>query len=202
MREFFSAQRAEFESDFNAGRNPFLSWGKWDAILLQMIVPTAQSGADLAKKNVMGFVESKKSARAESNLKQGLIATEKASLINSTTRKKLQAVIDTGAKEIKDFVKVWSSALKSRSTLIGVDVSTTATNTGLIDGMTQTGVGKKQWVSQKDVYTRESHAAAHGQTVSRDDAFVVGGALLRFPGDPLGPDDEVINCRCYITIGG
>jgi hypothetical protein len=31
-----------------------------------------------------------------------------------------------------------------------------------------------------------------------DEKFKVGDAELMFPGDPEGPADEVINCRCAV----
>lgn len=44
----------------------------------------------------------------------------------------------------------------------------------------------------------EDYDGLDGQTVSLDDVFDVGGAQLQFPGDPDGPADEVINCRCAL----
>jgi hypothetical protein len=31
-----------------------------------------------------------------------------------------------------------------------------------------------------------------------DEPFTVGGASLMYPGDPAGPAEEVINCRCCV----
>lgn len=56
----------------------------------------------------------------------------------------------------------------------------------------------KTWTATADERTRESHLEADGQTVKNDDTFTVGGAELRFPSDPNGPPEEVINCRCVI----
>ncbi len=59
------------------------------------------------------------------------------------------------------------------------------------------GVEQKQWMSFLDDRTRDTHAAANGQTVPMDEPFVVGEALLMFPGDPESDHpEEVINCRC------
>lgn len=57
---------------------------------------------------------------------------------------------------------------------------------------------KKEWLVVEDERTRESHNLANGQVVDIDDPFSVGGAALMFPGDPDGPPEEVINCRCVI----
>ena len=55
-----------------------------------------------------------------------------------------------------------------------------------------------EWLSSKDARVRPSHQAADGQQVLLNKPFTVGGALLRFPGDPQGPAREVVNCRCTI----
>lgn len=55
---------------------------------------------------------------------------------------------------------------------------------------------RKMWLATEDHRTRENHRHAEGQVVDVHDTFVVGTARLRFPGDPLGPAREVINCRC------
>jgi hypothetical protein len=58
----------------------------------------------------------------------------------------------------------------------------------------------KVWISTDDARTRPTHAAADGQRAGLDEAFIVGGARLQFPGDPTGPADEVINCRCGLLL--
>lgn len=55
------------------------------------------------------------------------------------------------------------------------------------------------WDATGDPRTRETHTDADGQSVKgAEEAFAVGGARLRFPGDTeLGaPAEEVIQCRC------
>lgn len=58
------------------------------------------------------------------------------------------------------------------------------------------GVMRKQWQATEDERTRHTHHEADGQTVAFADPFTVGGFSLAFPGDPAGPPQEVINCRC------
>lgn len=58
------------------------------------------------------------------------------------------------------------------------------------------GVMRKQWQATEDERTRHTHHEADGQTVPFADPFTVGGFSLAFPGDPAGPPQEVINCRC------
>lgn len=56
----------------------------------------------------------------------------------------------------------------------------------------------KRWVTMHDNAVRETHVVADGQMVRISAPFVVGGYNLRFPGDPVGPAENWINCRCVI----
>lgn len=56
----------------------------------------------------------------------------------------------------------------------------------------------KVWIATDDSRTRPTHVAADGQRTLLSEPFVVGGARLMFPGDPRGPANEVIQCRCTI----
>lgn len=56
----------------------------------------------------------------------------------------------------------------------------------------------KVWISTDDKRTRPTHTAADKQRTLLRSPFRVGGANLLFPGDPRGPANEVINCRCSL----
>lgn len=56
----------------------------------------------------------------------------------------------------------------------------------------------KQWIATDDTRTRPTHNAADKQRTLLSEPFIVGGARLLFPGDPTGPAQEVINCRCSL----
>ncbi len=56
----------------------------------------------------------------------------------------------------------------------------------------------KRWFSTEDERTRPTHNAAHDQVRAMHQLFDVGGAKMRFPRDPNGPPQEVINCRCIV----
>ena len=58
----------------------------------------------------------------------------------------------------------------------------------------------KTWHNAHDARVRPTHSAAGGQTVPLEATFNVGGARLQYPGDPGGPPQEVINCRCTFTV--
>lgn len=59
--------------------------------------------------------------------------------------------------------------------------------------------GTKTWLATEDARTRPTHVLADGQTVRMAEPFIVGGFPLQFPGDPSGPLEEIIMCRCTTT---
>ena len=65
----------------------------------------------------------------------------------------------------------------------------------------QTGPGwVKEWHTEMDGRERPSHRRADGQVRPLNEPFLVGNSLMRYPGDPTAPADEVINCRCDMII--
>lgn len=56
----------------------------------------------------------------------------------------------------------------------------------------------KEWAAVEDSRTRPAHAEADGQRRDMNDTFNVGGASLKYPGDPSAPAKQIINCRCTV----
>lgn len=52
------------------------------------------------------------------------------------------------------------------------------------------------WLATMDTRTRETHRIADGERAPVDGPWMVGGFPLMYPGDPAGPAEEVIQCRC------
>lgn len=73
-----------------------------------------------------------------------------------------------------------------------------AARTDVFDLVAQTlgGDYEQVWIATLDKRTRTSHRSADGQRVPLGNPFTVGGASLRYPGDPYGPGKETIQCRC------
>lgn len=53
-----------------------------------------------------------------------------------------------------------------------------------------------RWVTMRDEDVRATHAALEGQTIIPGGTFDVNGNALHYPGEPVGPPDIWINCRC------
>ena len=59
---------------------------------------------------------------------------------------------------------------------------------------------QKRWDTEHDMRVRSSHRAVDGQVTALGMPFYVDGFPLMFPGDPIGPPETVINCRCNLVI--
>ena len=58
------------------------------------------------------------------------------------------------------------------------------------------------WKATFDGRTRDSHAILHGESTGIDEPFVspLTQARIRYPGDPMAPAGEIINCRCALSV--
>lgn len=95
----------------------------------------------------------------------------------------------------------WSN----RSTVIARTETLGALNAGRADAFVEVAEELDQpfeqvWLSTIDNRTRPTHRAADFQRVPVGGLFKVGSAMLRRPGDPLGPGKEVIQCRCTMLL--
>jgi len=59
----------------------------------------------------------------------------------------------------------------------------------------------KTWITMLDDRVRDHHIPMHGVTVAAGQTFNVGGYSLHYPGEPVGPPDIWINCRCHLDLG-
>ena len=56
-----------------------------------------------------------------------------------------------------------------------------------------------RWVTMQDASVRGTHRAANGQIADSDGTFDIGGFDLHYPGEPVGPPEIWINCRCILA---
>lgn len=124
------------------------------------------------------------------------------------TAKAIQESFDAGlsvpdtARAIRVAVEEASEAtatMLARTDLIGLaNGGSYRAATAIYEDETETVF--KTWHNAHDARVRPTHSAAGGQTVPLAATFNVGGSRLQYPGDPGGPPQEVINCRCTFTV--
>lgn len=86
----------------------------------------------------------------------------------------------------------------TRAQRIARTESTGAYNAAGLAALADEGEDQKAWIATRDSRTRPSHRLADRQVVPITQPFDVGGAPLLMPGDPSGPAEETINCRCTL----
>lgn len=124
-------------------------------------------------------------------------AAREAARLNDPQVRELQRQRAEAVKRLDADRSTW----QTRSERIARTESTGAYNAGAEDAYRREGAGVHMWVATADDRTREEHLDAHGQCVPLNDPFNVGGVQLQFPGDPSGPPELIINCRCTTVAG-
>jgi hypothetical protein len=137
----------------------------------------------------------------------------------------ITAGVQTAAEEVQTFIDAEDQAgtampdivagvrdLYAQRTPTWVQRITTLSAVGTINHAAlsaafNAGSVQKRWVSRRDERVRDTHDDADGQTRPILSKFKLGGipshpatSELMFPGDPSGPLDEVINCRCTLAF--
>lgn len=103
-----------------------------------------------------------------------------------------------GARELARSIRA-DVGSRERADRIARTEAHTASSAGMEYAVEETGLEVvRVWASAEDGRTRSSHASADGQTRRKGEPFNVGGARMKFPGDPSGPAKERINCRCVL----
>lgn len=104
--------------------------------------------------------------------------------------------------ELSKRVRTVLASTEVRARAIARTEVISASNAGSLAQMRLLGENaptKKTWLATNDSRTRPTHRAADGETVALGEEFLIGGSRMDFPGDPSGPADEVINCRCTLV---
>jgi uncharacterized protein with gpF-like domain len=106
-----------------------------------------------------------------------------------------------------DRVLSWTGSERwpNRARVIAQTETTRAYGAGtLAGGMEQSRVSgrllRKRWDAERDNRVRVSHREVNGEVRDLGMPFYVDGVPLMFPGDPMGPPETVINCRCDLVI--
>jgi hypothetical protein len=122
------------------------------------------------------------------------VAASRASMVNATTRDRVQKALDDGNPP----AGVFDEAKTSRSAQIAATLTTTFSAFATTEAAKQVAGDKatKTWVvTSKN--PRPSHSQMSGETVLVSEDFSNG---MAWPGDPVGGADEVANCTCDLEI--
>lgn len=205
VREHATSWEATFEKLYNDVISDFCKSTK---PLKRAGVKDKQTFDSLVKDRIHGYI----------NLNTGL----KVQGIRQHTMKKIErivsdaidrhALIAEAAKELGEAVVPLDRYLKSevgkglkdayanyrqaRALTIARTEVLGAASFGQETAISLSGGQKKEWVSSRDGEVRDSHEALDGEIVDVDESFSNG---CRFPGDPAGGPEEVINCRCALV---
>ena len=153
----------------------------------------------MAELPVVGVAFDIRNPRAESWIKRKVF--QFAYEVNKTTEKELRSALrsalgaGSSISDIKkEVARIFGFAEGYRNERIARTETLSATNYGAQEAIIQSGLKcKKEWVATLDERTRDRHAEMDGETAELDQPFSNG---LMFPGDPDGPPEEIINCRC------
>jgi HK97 family phage portal protein len=149
--------------------------------------------------------------RAEAEKYARELAGRKIVAIQDTTRKGVRKIIGDGIAEGKsiddmadDLRRLYDGFKGYRAEVISRSETAASVNVGkseFADAAEERLDLKlmKTWVAVQDDRTRDSHVAADGQTIPQSEQFQIGNAFLDQPGDPMGPPEETIACRCTCT---
>lgn len=77
-------------------------------------------------------------------------------------------------------------------------VSTYTVNNATYAAAATGGAPDVVWVTMRDEDVRPSHAALDGEVQQVGGTFEVDGVSLHYPGEPVGPPETWINCRCVL----
>ena len=147
--------------------------------------------------------------RSKSIKVQGLSATTRARVQFIIQRVQEEALSEFPrpstteiARRIRDATKDDLSMSLARAERIARTEASQNENAGIMAGYRQAGISQIEWVTVLDSRTRDepggpNHRAMDGERTDVGVAFVMpGGARLMHPGDPTGPVEEIVNCRC------
>jgi hypothetical protein len=139
-----------------------------------------------------------------------LYLSDKVNYVVDNTREKLKTIIQDNIKNggnidsLNAEIDMYYNKIKTqRSNIITATEVAGASNFGNRTASDILEIPLKHiWISTMDTRVRDIHIKAHGQTLPKEEPFIVGGERLKYPHDTsLGATAKnIINCRCVEKI--
>lgn len=193
-------QRQQIIDSFVGG---LIDWPNEESVLNKIFMPLWSSAYTAGAKNVQDLYGLRAVQRPELISTAKLRGGQRVQHVTQTTKDNIGKIVARGiengdststiAKSIQEEMQTSSA----RARLIANQETMTSLSTGQYDMMVKAGAYSKTWHHRTITRDyREEHRRMEGETVPISAKFSNG---LRFPRDPEGPADEVINCRCVCT---
>lgn len=132
-----------------------------------------------------------------------LSSSKLITLIDETTRARVrESLADSankgyGADKTANALKKSTAFSRKRAVMIARTETTAGQEYGSYLGAKPYAKRlKKKWLTAQDGRVRDTHASMNGKEVKFDDNFSVDGLPMKYPCDPNGGKQNVINCRC------
>lgn len=176
-------------------------WDKENEKLVEIVEPLYRR-AVVAGSNLIADMLATESFTLRNPLvdKNVLDRCHKITAINDTIRGRIAQSLDDGLKvgesimQLSDRVGQEYLMARHRANTIARTETAGAVNDGEYLMMESEGVEQHEWLSARDGEVRDDHQEEDGNVARLYDPFPVTG--LFYPHDPIGPPEQVINCRC------
>ena len=197
-----NANRAAFAIEGNVGRDMGFTLVNEDAVRYLMGMPLHGGGGGQLVKEVVEDSAKLGPGFAQSVRKREIDAARDI----RWNRQKFTSAITQGilqGESIPSIVKRTESIFGQNlnaATRAARTATTNAENAGRMASFERAeklGIDMEiEWQATLDERTRESHRQLDGERIKLGESFETEDGPLRWPGDPLGPDSQVWNCRC------
>ena len=160
--------------------------------------------------DILGTTKTDISQMLQQAMNNGWSIDEMSKQLNATFDRYLDPEFRIEDRRLTDEERQWfiDRQPRFRRDAIARTETLRASNAGATELYRAWGAEFKEWLATADSRTRATHLRAwanysEGGTpgpMPMDDAFLVGGDRLQYPGDPAGSAGEVINCRCTTIV--
>ncbi|OPZ65901.1 MAG: Phage portal protein [Firmicutes bacterium ADurb.Bin506] len=194
------AQRKSLVDEFVGG---LADWPNEAKVLNQIFDPLWKKAYNAGATSAQSLFNLRGVQRPELISTAKLRGGQRVVRIQQATKDAIASIVSGGIENgdstqlIADSIMQEMGATEQRARLIAQQETMTSLSTGQYDMYKKAGALTKTWhhMSTTEHYRRD-HKRMNGETVPIDGKFSNG---LRFPRDPDGPAEEVIQCRCVMT---